>query len=106
MVKTTKAGIILYVFSSLLTGCAKGPITPNDPATANHQSSTAPYDKDRLQKIEKFISISWETPIDKVIYNDKKQDFTFGSDGEIIMSREKIENLYDSANEYKLKHEK
>lgn len=56
-------------------------------------------------KIKKFISISWQTPIDQVIYDEEKQEYKFGEKGQIVMSREKIEDLYNTSNEYKLNYE-
>lgn len=57
---------------------------------------------EKFQKILNFISISWGVQKDKISYSSKKNEFSFN---DIVFSKERIEAIYDSSNEYKLKHE-
>lgn len=59
-------------------------------------------DAGRLQKIKRFISITWNVELENVKYNEAEQNFVFQN---LEMTREEIENLYAISNEYKLKYE-
>ena len=56
-------------------------------------------------KLERYISISFQTPPEKIIYNKNTKQYTFGVNGEHNMSKDAIEKLYEISNEYKAKHE-
>lgn len=64
---------------------------------------TRSLDKLKFQKIEKFISVVWNIPINEIKYDEVNRKFLFNKN-EIAL--EELENAYDLANEYKLNHEK
>ncbi|MEH3113309.1 hypothetical protein [Pedobacter terrae] len=78
-------------------GCKK------DSKTNETINQVSILEKTKLQKMEKFISIMWEVPAEKIKYDKDLETFTFG---DIQLSRMQIELLYDRANEYKLKNER
>ncbi|RWU08454.1 hypothetical protein [Pedobacter chitinilyticus] len=57
------------------------------------------YEKER-----RFLSIMLAVPLDKVIYNEKAEEFIVGE--RVTLSLKKVLELYGEANEYKLVYEK
>ncbi len=94
-----KLGLILFMVT-LATGCAKDII---DKPNTNLSSVS---DMETAQKIEKFISITWLTPVNNIVFDKNKQEFTFGPIGEYKLSKTEMTRIYDNANEYKAKYEK
>lgn len=56
------------------------------------------YEKER-----RFLSIALGVPMDKVVYDEKAKQFIVGT--KVILSLEKVLELYAEANEYKLVYE-
>lgn len=57
----------------------------------------------KLQKMEKFISVAWGTPLSQISFNANSNEFLVGK---LLMKKDSVEKLYDVANEYKLNFEK
>lgn len=56
------------------------------------------------EKEKRFLSIMLAVPLDKVIYNEKAEEFIVGE--RVTLSLTKVLELYREANEYKLVYEK
>lgn len=56
------------------------------------------------EKEKRFLSIMLAVPLDKVIYNEKAEEFIVGE--RVTLSLTKVLELYKEANEYKLVYEK
>lgn len=85
-----------FLVSAALIGCEKKGETPTQAV------GISDIEKIKFQKIERFISIAWGVPINEVLFDKTKNEFSFG---EVKMSKVEIERLYDISNEYKLKYE-
>jgi|GEM_PF-2298643 len=56
------------------------------------------------EKEKRFLSIMLAVPLDKVIYNEKAEEFIVGE--RVTLSLKKVLELYAEANEYKNVYEK
>lgn len=97
MYKLTKTVLLIFMLAAA-TGCAKEVIEKPNPSSISGS--------EKSQKIENFISITWLTPVDKIVFDKNKQEFTFGPTGEYRLSLTEMTRIYDNSNEYKAKYEK
>ena len=97
MIKLTKRIVLIAFLASMaLTSCEKKSEIPTEEASA------LDAEKIKLKKMERFISIMWQVPLNEVLFNEEKKEFLFG---EVKMSKDRIEELYNISNEYHLKYE-
>lgn len=99
MNKLTKTVFLFFILAAA-TGCAKEVIEQQKPNPSSISGS------EKSHRIENFISITWLTPVDKIVFDKNKQEFTFGPTGEYRLSLTEMTRIYDNANEYKAKYEK
>lgn len=91
-----RSGFLLFALTSMMS-CAKDVV--------QHENISANIDNSKLQKIERFISITWQTPVEKILFNETTREFQFGENTELRMNEADMERLYDISNEYKAKYE-
>lgn len=93
-------------FTKALTICALT-ITAASCAKDKEAPAQAPIENKieaaKLQRIEKYITIMFGVPAGTKVYDEVKGEFTIN---DFKMTRKQMEEVYDSANEYKLNHEK
>lgn len=90
--------LIIFLVSAALMGCEKKAEVP-----AEEKALIPGLDKMKFQRIEKFISIVWNIPVNEIKYDEVDKTFLIKGNG---ISLKELEQVYDSANEYKLNHEK
>jgi len=89
--------LLLCALTITAIGCAKDKEAPIQILVENKIEAT------KLQRIEKFINISFGVPAGTKVYDETKEEFIIH---DFKMTRKQMEDAYDSANEYKLNHEK
>lgn len=94
--KLIRSGLMLFALT-LMMSCAKDVV--------QHENISTNIDNAKLQKIERFISITWQTPAEKILFNETTREFQFGENAELRMNEADMERLYDISNEYKAKYE-
>ncbi|RQO74252.1 hypothetical protein DBR43_02310 [Pedobacter sp. KBW06] len=92
----TKA-LIMCALTITAISCSKDKEAPTQSPIENKIEAA------KLQRIEKFITISFGVPAGTKVYNEVKEEFTIN---DFKMTRKQMEEVYDRANEYKLNHEK
>lgn len=99
MLKLSKRAMLIAFFSIVtVAGCTKKTEVQIEKPLAR-----ASVEDVKFRKMEKFISIVWNFPISEVRYDEINGFFLIK---ENKISLKDLENLYDSANEYKLNYEK
>jgi hypothetical protein len=92
-----RAAVLAITIGVVAQGCKK------DDQSSLNPEKVSEIKSDKFQKILNFISISWGVQKDKIGYDPIKKEYAFSG---ILFSEEKMESIYDSSNEYKLKYEK
>lgn len=84
-----------------MSGCKKVPEEEQSAA----QTDVMQIDKTKLEKLERYISISTGLPQNQIIYDEIKEEFSVP--GTPFKEKLKVmQKYYDEANEYKAKYEK
>lgn len=90
--------IVIVILFSLTAACKK---EENVVAKLEAESTK----KIELEKLMTYISISFDIDRDKIYYDETAEEFSVPNTV-FKMSLKTIESAYESANEYKLNHEK
>ncbi|MCS4225197.1 MULTISPECIES: hypothetical protein [Sphingobacterium] len=83
--------IVFCVFSCVLFGCKKSDSVSNE---ENSKTEISKEEEDKVFELRKFLSETWERPVENVIYNGKDSIFTL-RDSEIVEKRSHVEHFYN-----------
>lgn len=87
-----KAKIILFcVLSCILFGCKKSESVSSE---ENSKTEVSKEEEEKIFELRKFLSETWERPVENVIYNAKDSMFTL-RDSEIAERRSHVEHFYN-----------
>ncbi|MET4138254.1 hypothetical protein [Pedobacter sp. UYP1] len=81
---------LLFGLATTLCGCAKDVVQP------------VAINREKMERIERFISIMWEVPKKDIVFDNKNNEYIFG---QFKFDIERMEYLYDTSNNYKAKYE-
>jgi len=83
--------ILFFVFSCILVGCKKSDSVSNE---ENYKNEVSKEEGERVFELRKFLSETWERPVENVLYNGKDSIFIL-RDSEIVEKRSHVEHFYN-----------